>query len=346
MKIVVIGATGNIGTSVVAALARESTVREVVGIARRVPGFRISFPKTTFASADVATDPLAPFLKGADAVVHLAWALQPARDPRALYAVNVTGSRRVFEAAAEAGVRLLVYGSSAGAYSPAPGPVDENHPTGGVATSLYSRHKAEVERLLDAFEADSHVRVVRMRPALSFKREAGQEIRRYFLGPLFPSRIASPGRIPVLPLPRGLHFQAVHSDDVAEAYRRALLSNVSGAFNLAAGPVLDPAVLARHLDARHVAVPAGTLRALLAATYRLHLQPSEPGWLDLGLHNPLVSTDRARSELGWEPSRSSLDALDELLAGIRERAGLPTPPLRPGAGGVLRWREFAGRPGR
>ena len=40
-------------------------------------------------------------------------------------------------------------------------------------------------------------------------------------------------------------MQAVHADDVADAYARVLRSQVRGAFNVAAGPVLDPTVAAQ-----------------------------------------------------------------------------------------------------
>jgi len=42
-----------------------------------------------------------------------------------------------------------------------------------------------------------------------------------------------------------------------------------------------------------------------------------------------MDTVRARRELGWEPRVASLDALAELLNGIREGTGGPTPPLEP-----------------
>ena len=97
MRIVVTGATGNAGTSVLAALAADPQVTEIVGLARRRPS--VERPKTRWVSADVATDPLEGHFREADAVVHLAWLIQPSRDERALEAVNVHGSRRVFEAA-------------------------------------------------------------------------------------------------------------------------------------------------------------------------------------------------------------------------------------------------------
>jgi hypothetical protein len=89
-------------------------------------------------------------------------------------------------------------------------------------------------------------------------------------------------------------------------------------------------------------VPDGLLRGAAAITYALRLQPSEPGWVDMALAVPVMNTERARTELGWRPERSSTDALLELLDGIREGAGLDTPPLEPGGAGPLRAREFAG----
>ena len=57
---------------------------------------------------------------------------------------------------------------------------------------------------------------------------------------------------------------------------------------------------------------------------------------------PLMDVSRARSELGWSARRSASDALLDLLEGMREGAGLDTPPLEPGGAGPLRAREFAG----
>jgi UDP-glucose 4-epimerase len=348
MKIVVTGASGNVGTSVLGALGQDERVTEIVGIARRRP--RWGPRRTTWVAADVERDDLRPVFDGAAAVIHLAWLIQPSRDGGELERVNVHGSRKVFEAAADAGVPALVHASSIGAYSPGPKDraVDESWPTGGVESSFYSRHKSLAERALDEVEAaNPGLRSVRLRPGLIFKREAGPEVRRLFGGPLVPARLLRPGLIPVLPLPDRLVLQAVHGEDVGQAYRLAALSDdARGAFNIAADPVLDPATIARTLGARRVRAPERPLRVLADATWRAHLQPSPPGWLDMGLAVPVMDTRRAREELGWTPRRSSTDALLELLEGMREPAGLDTPPLDPRAGGPLRAREFLSGIGR
>src|SRR5207253_10136 len=156
------GATGNVGTAVLRALGADQAVESILGLARRRPTQEA--PKVTWAAADVTSDDLVTLFRGVDAVVHLAWLIQPNRDAERLRRTNVLGSARVIRAVADAGVPALVVASSVGAYSPGPQDrrVDESWPTEGVPTSFYSRHKAAVERLLDSFLTEHpSVRVVR-----------------------------------------------------------------------------------------------------------------------------------------------------------------------------------------
>ncbi len=341
MRVVVTGATGNVGTSLLELLAGEDAVDEVVGIARRRPAIQV--PKTTFLPADISRADLEPHLRGADAVVHLAWLIQPSRDESVTYATNVEGSRRVFDAAVRAGVPSIVYASSVGAYAVGPKDraVDESWSTAGIPSSFYSRHKAATERMLDDLEREHPgVRVVRLRPGLVFKREAASGIRRLFAGPLLPTPLLRRGLVPLFPDHPRLRVQAVHSMDVADAYRRAVLSDVRGPFNVAAEPVLDPPTFAKALGARLVPVPGGALRAFADLSWRARLQPTPPGWVDLGLGVPIMDTTRARTELGWSPARTADSAFLELFDGMREQAQLDTPPLRRATSGPLRVREL------
>jgi UDP-glucose 4-epimerase len=342
MRVVVAGATGNVGTSLLPALGGDPSVDSILGVARRLP--KLDVPKTEWAKADITSDDLVSRFRGADVVVHLAWVIQPSRDQARLWRVNVEGSTRLFRAVADANVPALVYASSVGAYSRGPKDraVDESWPTGGIPTSFYGRHKAEVERRLDRFEREHPgVRVVRLRPALIFKREAASGIRRLFAGPFLVNPVVHPRLIPLVPDIPNLRFQAVHSHDVGDAYRLAVTREVRGAFNVAADPVLDPQELGRALGARPVPVPGRLARRLADVTWRLHLQPTPPGWVDLGLGVPIMDTKRAREELGWAPRHTAIEALLDLLAGIREGAGTETPPLSPATGGPARVEEIA-----
>ncbi len=336
MRIVVTGATGNVGTSVVESLLSGGGVDEVVGLSRRrpqwcPPGFR-------WQRADVAVDDLLATFDGADAVVHLAWLFQPTHDPVTTWAANVTGSVRVFEAAAAAGVGTVVYNSSVGAYSPGPKyrAVDESWPTDGWAGAAYTREKAYVERSLDLFELrNPEVRVVRMRPGFIFKEESASEQRRLFLGPLVPQRLIRPGFIPIVPDLPGLRMQVLHTADVGDAITRAVLGAARGAFNLASEPVVDPSVLAEWLGARVVPVPLPVARTALSLAWWAHLAPATRGLFDAVLHLPVMDCRRAAEELGWSPRFSARQALDASFEGMRTKGGLSTPPLVPDS--------FAGR---
>ena len=351
MRVVIVGATGNAGTALLRRLGAEPDI-ELAGVVRRLPEPAGVYAGAAWHSIDIgapeAGDRLAAVFAGADAVINLAWQIQPSHDARALYRTNVLGSRAVARAALRAGVGTLVQASSVGAYAPGPkrAYVTENYPRTGVIESSYSRHKALVERMLDEIESDHPtLRVVRLRPGLIFQRAVGTEIARYFAGPLLPARLLRFQRIPLIPSHPGLRMQAVHADDVADAYARVLRSDVRGAFNIAAGPVLDPAVAAEVFHGVRIRVPALALTGAAGLSWRLRLQPVDAGWVHLGLKAPLMSCDRAAAELGWRPARNAVETLTELVAGMADRAhDDDSPPLtgagdRPGRlGGVLRGR--------
>lgn len=342
MRVVVIGATGNTGTSVLDALRRDPAVDEIVGVARRRPD--VDIDRVTWATADIATDDLTAVVKGADAVVHLAWLIQPSRDERVLWDTNVVGTRRLLDAVAAARVPAFVYASSIGAYSPAPvgAVVDEDWPTDGIAGSPYSRQKAYIERVLDGFSlANPDIRVVRLRPGLILKPEAATHTRQLFAGPLLPTPLLRRIGLPVWPRTRGLRLQFVHTDDVAQAYRLAVVGDAAGAFNVAADPVVDAKVAARALHAFAVPIPPRVLRAGAAVTWHLRLQPADPGWIDLALNAPVMATDRARSVLGWSPTRDADAVLAEFVRAVGENAGGDTPPLDPASSGPARSSELA-----
>ncbi len=342
MDVVVVGATGNIGTAVLDALSADPSVASIRAVARRPP--LRTWPKTTFRAADIAGDDLTPVVAGADAVVHLAWLFQPTRRPAVTWKVNVEGAIRLFDAVARQDVPALVCSSSVGAYSPADGrEVDESWPTDGLPTAPYAREKAYVERVLDAIEAAApRRRVVRLRPGFVFQRAAGPQQLRLFGGPLAPAALLRPGTLPVLPFPAGLRFQGVHAADLAQAFRLAVTDPAArGPYNVAADPVLDADAVAEALGTRAVPVPRQLVRAALALGWATRLVPVPPSMLDMAFALPLMRTRRAREELGWAPTHSATDALAEALAGMAEGTDGSTPALarrERGAGG-------AGRPG-
>ncbi|WP_182111282.1 MULTISPECIES: NAD-dependent epimerase/dehydratase family protein [unclassified Actinotalea] len=342
MRVVVVGASGNIGTALLRTLRREEAVDSVVGIARRVPTTTPPAPYDVarWVGTDLAAGPdepvvaaLADAMAGADAVVHLAWAMQPSHRRDVLRATNVDGTARVIEAVARAGVPHLVVASSVGAYAPVHDdvPRTEDWATQEVRSSSYSVDKVAVERLLDEAEVlHPWLRIARVRPGLVFQRRAAAGIERYFLGPAAPAAALRLGRLPVLPWPRGVRMQAVHADDLAQAFRAILLDQQAGAFNVAADDVLGAAEFAQVLGhGRYVEVPVASVRAAVQGAWYAHGVHVSPGWVDLAAGIALMSTQRARTVLGWRPTWTAQEALADLVDGLAHGSGTASPPLRP-----------------
>jgi UDP-glucose 4-epimerase len=327
MRIAITGASGNVGTALLRVLTAHG--HEVVGIARRPPAPE-AFPGVEWRSADLSTDAasaLTTAFTGVDAAIHLVWGFQPTHDEAYLERVALGGTRQMLGAASAAGVPHVLHQSSLGAYSAGEGYADETWPTDGIPTSAYSRHKAAAERILDGFEAEHpEVTVTRMRPALIGQRTAASGVLRYTLPSVVPGRAID--LLKVLPLDRDIRLQLVHADDVAEAYRLAIESSTSGAFNLAADPVLTAADLASGLGARHVHLPFPVLRKAADLSWRAHLQQVDAGWLDMARELPLLDAAKARTELGWVPQYDAWQVLEEVVDGIRHAGHDNTPILR------------------
>lgn len=340
MRVLVTGATSNVGTSVVPALVADDRITEIVALARRLPDLPLD--KVRWVAADIAADDLTQHMAGVDSVVHLAWAMQPSRDEAEQWRTNITGTRRVLDAAAAAGVASVVAASSVGAYSPGPkdDPVDESWPTEGVPTSSYSRQKAYNERIFDAFEAGNPaIRLVRLRPGLIFKSANAHRARQLFIGPFIPPLVLRQ-LLRVLPASPDLVVQVVAADDVAQAFRLAVVGDASGAFNLAADPVLDPPTYTRALGAVGLPLSTTLLKAAANLTWHLRLHPADPGWIDLAASAPVMDTSRAREVLGWEPGVRADDVLADFVDGLGREESFPTPPMTRATSGALRVREL------
>jgi nucleoside-diphosphate-sugar epimerase len=347
--VVITGASGSVGTAMLRCEAAAKT--DIVAISRRPPDPADEpYDRATWIACDVgatrAPEILHAAMEGADAVVHLAWAIQPRRDEPAALRTNLRGTRNVLDAATWAKVPHLVVSSSAAAYRPAPRwtPVAEDWPTGGISASRYSMAKAELERMLDEFERRySRPVVARVRPCAVVQREAGSEIARWTTSPFVTGRVLGRRWLPIPVWPR-LRTQVVHADDVADALWSIVGLRAAGAFNLAADPVLSAASIAKALGGFPLPLPRRLLSALAWTTWRLGLQPAHSGWFAMCDRVCLLDPTRARSELGWRPRHDALTTLTDFAQGARDRAGTASPALVPQGGPREELRRL--RPGR
>lgn len=333
-RIVITGASGNVGTALLRRLTADDSDYEIVGISRRRPPSDDVYRSAHWHELDLADSgvelELLKVFRGAACVVHLAWGFQPTRNRRYLDAVGVNGSAAVLSAAHNAKVPHLLHMSSVGTYAAGRygQKVDETFSTAGIPSSAYSRAKSAVEHMLDGYEGHNPdgVGITRMRPGFILQRDAALGLRRYTLPAYVDPRWVR--WLPLLPLDRSLSVSIVHADDVADACVKAIERRALGPFNLAAEPPAGRDDIAKALRARPIHVPSPLLGLLVAASWRARLQPLDRGWLDMAFSLPLLGTDRARNVLGWSPRWSSEAALADLVDGFLHTWGTQSPVLR------------------
>jgi len=330
LTVAVTGPTGEIGRAFIGALERMPEVDHVIGMARRP--FDIAgqgWEKTEYRRGDILDrEAVERLVEGADVVVHLAFVIVAGN--RESREINLTGSRNVFEAAAAAGARRLVYTSSVAAYGFQRKTADllrEDDPVRGTSRHPYSAHKAAVEAELTEALAESSTDAYVFRPCIVAGPQAtmlldlipllalGQRIP----GPLRWALGKVPELRPVLPDP-GVPFQLVHHDDVAAALCAAVLGQgESGVYNLAGPGELTVTDLAHALGWHAVPAPHLAVGVAAEAVALVPCLPDEAAWIEAVRRPVLMDTTRARRRLHWMPHHDARETLAQTVAAARAR---------------------------
>ncbi len=163
-RTLVTGGTGFVGGLVLSRLVRDG--REVRALVRRAADReRLPTPEVELALGHLEDEELlVRAAEGCEVIYHVAGLNQLCLpDPTPLYQVNVEGTRRLLQAAQRAGVRRVVYTSSAATLGgDGRSPVDEASPPPGAFTSHYARSKFEAERVAMEF---GEIEVVTLNPS-------------------------------------------------------------------------------------------------------------------------------------------------------------------------------------
>ncbi len=328
LTVAVTGPTGEVGQAVVTALERSREVARVLGMARREfdPAER-GWKKVSYRRGDVLDrDAVSDLFKGADVVVHLAFIIMGgAKDSSA---VNLEGSRNVFEAAVSAGAKRMVYASSVAAYgfhSDNPQPLTEAVPARGSSSLYYSAHKAAVEALLHETLDGSSTTAYVFRPCIVAGRDAPllindmpyTQVSERLPEPVLRLLESVPLLKPVLPDP-GVPFQLVHHDDVASAMRAGVLGRgTPGAYNLAGPGQFTFAQLARELGWYSFPMPELAVDVMAEMVGRVAFLPAQAQWITAFREPVIMDTKKARSELRWRPRHNALQTLRETITAVR-----------------------------
>jgi UDP-glucose 4-epimerase len=328
LTVAVTGPTGEIGQAVLRALERSSEVGRVLGMARRPfdPAAH-GQKKVSYRQGDVL-DPaaVAELVRDADVVVHLAFLIMGGQ--RETRAVNLEGSRNVFQAAVSAGVKRLVYASSVAAYgfhAENPQPLTEEVPARGTASHYYSAQKAEVEAMLHEVLDGTSTAAYVLRPCIVGGPDAPllidslpyTQISDRLPGPVLRLLDGVPILKPVLPDP-GVSFQLIHHDDVASAMRAAVLGRgTPGIYNLASSGELTVRDLARELGWYSIPVPELAIDVVAEMVGRLGFLPAQAQWVAAFREPVIMDVAKARRELRWRPKHDALQTLRMTIAAER-----------------------------
>ncbi|HEX4437746.1 MAG TPA: NAD-dependent epimerase/dehydratase family protein [Solirubrobacteraceae bacterium] len=328
LTVAVTGPTGEIGKAVVSALERSRDVGTILGMARRPFDPReLGWKKVVYRRGDVLDRrKVTRLVEEADVVIHLAFMIMGSA--RASKRVNLDGSRNVFEAAATAGVKRLVYASSVAAYGfhkDNPQPLTEDIPARGSSAHYYSAQKAEVEELLADALHSSPTKAYILRPCIVAGPQAPllidslpyTQISERLPGPVLSLLEGVPILRPVLPDP-GVPFQLVHHDDVASAVRAAVLGRGRpGIYNLAGSGEMTVAKMAQELGWYSIPVPELAIDAVAEMVSRLGFLPAQAQWIAAFREPVIMSAAKARKELGWRPRHDALETLRETIRATR-----------------------------
>jgi nucleoside-diphosphate-sugar epimerase len=330
LNVAVTGPTGDLGIALVDALEKSRRVKKIVGMARRPfdPRDR-GWKKTEYRQGDVQDEAsVRDAVRGADVVVHLAFAILSASDTTR--AINIDGSRNVFEAALDSGAERICYASSVAAYGfhdDNPDWLTEDVEPRGTREHFYSQQKAEVEQVLaQALLRTTQTHAWVFRPCIVAGPKAQtllEEIPYFKLSNALPDPVSRllasmPVLKPVIPDP-GTPFQLVHEDDVASAFVAGVHGRGSpGPYNLAGNGKLQMTDLADALGWYSVPLPQTAVETTAELISRVPNLPAIVSWIHSVRKPVLMKTERAKTELGWKPEYTSHATLKELVAAYRD----------------------------
>jgi UDP-glucose 4-epimerase len=319
-RVLVTGADGFLGRTVVAALAQLPDIDCVIALdVRAVPAIRRT-PGVTYAVQDVRAPELRATLAehAIDAVVHLASIVTPGPGSTREfeYSVDVLGTRNVLEACVAQGVQHIVVSSSGAAYgyhADNPAWIDENDALRGNQAFAYAHHKRLVEEMLAEYRA-AH-------PALR------QTVLRIgtILGTNVHNQITALFDKPRILAIRGSDspFVFIWDEDVTGCVVHAITTGRDGCFNVAGDGALTLSQIASILRKPMLVLPASLLRLALAIGSRLGISRYGPEQLDFLRYRPVLSNARLKKEFGYVPRKTSLEAFLAFKAARCGRSPVP-----------------------
>jgi UDP-glucose 4-epimerase len=322
VRYLITGGSGYIGSRLTEILATRDDVDAIINLDIRPPARRVG--NSNFVRGDVRDYASIRTLldrEQPDALVHLAFVLNPIRDEARMYDIDVNGTAAVLRAAGDAGTAQILVTSSAtayGAFADNPKPIAEDWPVRGQPDFSYARHKADADRICQLWALENPDRVMTIvRPSIVFGPNVDNYISRSWKTSAF------------MPILDGVEeqFQLVHEDDVVSAIIGLLDARAGGAFNVGGDGRMTWKESAEMVGLKTRVMSMKSVRRIYAAAWALHAPrvESPPGNLSFIRYPWIVSNEKLKSEIGWQPSATTREIFVETMFA----KGLVATPLVP-----------------
>jgi len=297
MKVLVTGATGVYGRSVVERLQRAG--HDVVAMARNPPK---SLPSgVRFARGDVAdAAAVADAMAGCEVVAHLAFVVSPLKSESETRKINLGGTQNVLDAMEKTGARRLVFASSAMSYGANPDnpPLfTEEHEQRPAHDYVYGTHKKAAERMI----RESGVEAVMARTAVTVGRNIDNLLVDIF---------AAPAIIGIKGV--DVRYQLIHQDDVGRFLALACEQGPPGPVNVAPADFLPLREIAQILGKRYIELPEDRVLKAVEFMWEHDLADITPGEASGISYLPRMATDRLRNEWGFQCAWTTAEGVLDL----------------------------------
>ncbi len=306
-SVLITGASGYLGSQLVAALAAGENRGRVIAADLREPPAVRRLPGVEYVVADVRSSELIRRFEAwrVEVVVHLASIVTPgkASTREFEYSVDVLGTEKVLLACQASGVKKIIVSSSGAAYgyhADNPLPLTEDCPLRGNEAFAYSHHKRVVEEMLATWRvAHPELKQVIFRIGTILGKTVRNQITALFEKP----------RLLAL---RGADspFVFIWDQDVVACLLRAIETDRAGIYNLAGDGVLGIREIAARLGKPCLELPPGVLRLALQVLKPLGLTQYGPEQLDFLRYRPVLDNTRLKTEFGYLPQMTSAQVFE------------------------------------
>jgi len=334
--VLVTGACRFLGGYLVARLVQNPLIDQVIAVDAIAPSKDLQrrMGRAEFVRADIRNPFIAKVIRNSDVdtVVHAAAASYvPRSGGRAtLKELNVMGAMQLFAACQKApSVRRVVLKSTSEVYGSHPhDPVvhTEDGSSRRPPREGFARDSVDIEgyaRGLGRRRPDITVTILRLANMIGPAMDTA--LARYLAGPVVPTVLGRDARL-----------QLLHEQDALGALERATMAAVPGTFNIGASGIIMMSQAIRRAGRLSLPVPTfgvGAVDSVRKATMNSELNRDQLDYLSYGR---VMDTTRMRTELGFEPKWTTLEAFDDFVRG----RGL-TPIIDPGWVGSLESRALA-----